>query len=110
MKWNEPRHEKTCLCITGYVNNQDTDQPAHLRSLISVFVIRCLDSSIPVFAMSKVSRLWLASVAEQTIWVLPGQKPQRQVLSWRGSNNSLVKYWYIAWSHPTSAAGPKTTI
>ena len=27
-----------------YANNKDADQPAHSRSLISVFVIRCLDS------------------------------------------------------------------
>ena len=33
----EPRHEKTCFL--PYANNKDADQ----RSLISVFVIRCLD-------------------------------------------------------------------
>ena len=27
-----------------YANNKDADQPAHPRSLISVFVVRCLDS------------------------------------------------------------------
>ena len=31
-----------------YENNKGQDQPAHLRSLISTFVIRCLDSIIPV--------------------------------------------------------------
>ena len=29
-----------------YANNKGTDQPAHPRSLISVFVVRCLDSII----------------------------------------------------------------
>ena len=29
----------------SYVNNKDADQPAHPRSLISAFVIRCLDSN-----------------------------------------------------------------
>ena len=30
-------------------NNKDADQPAHLRSLISAFVVRCLDSIITSF-------------------------------------------------------------
>ena len=50
----------------SYAKNKDAGQPAHPRSLISVFVIRCWDNTIPVFAISKVSRLYLASVAEQT--------------------------------------------
>ena len=37
----------------------------HPRSLISVFVVRCLDSIMPIVAISKTSRLQLASVAEQ---------------------------------------------
>ena len=41
------------------------DQPAHLHSLINDFVVRCPDSAIPILAISKVSRLYLASVAEQ---------------------------------------------
>ena len=52
-----------CKCATSwenllipYVNNKD-DQPAHPRSLISAFVVPCLDSTIPVRAISKVSRL-----------------------------------------------------
>ena len=36
--------EKTCL--RGLENNKGTNQPTHLRSLISVFVIRILDSTI----------------------------------------------------------------
>ena len=38
----QPRHEKTCLML--YVKNKDTHQPAHLHSLISIFVFRCSDS------------------------------------------------------------------
>ena len=41
----KPRHEKACRM--PYANNNDADQPAHQpahqRSLISVFVIRQLD-------------------------------------------------------------------
>ena len=48
-----------------YANNKGADQPAHPCSLISTFVVRCLDSVICIFAISKVSRFLLASVAEQ---------------------------------------------
>ena len=48
-----------------YANNKDADQPAHLRSLISVFVIRCLDSIISLVPISEISSLYLASEAEQ---------------------------------------------
>ena len=51
----EPRHEKTCF--SHYANNKDADQPAHPRSLISTFVVRCLDSTIPILAKSEISRL-----------------------------------------------------
>ena len=55
-RWIEPRHDKTCLML--YANNKDADQPAHPRSLISVVVVRCLDtcSIISVLAISKVWR------------------------------------------------------
>ena len=48
-----------------YVNNKGADQPAHPRSLISAFVVRCLDSIIPLLAIAEISRLKLGSVAEQ---------------------------------------------
>ena len=31
-----------------YANNKGADQPAHSRSLISAFVVRCLDSTIKI--------------------------------------------------------------
>ena len=49
-----------------YANNKGADQPVHLRSLVSAFVIRCLDSIIPLVSKSKISSLSLASVAAQT--------------------------------------------
>ena len=49
-----------------YANNKGADQPAHPRSLISTFVVRCLDSIIPMLANSKISRLQLVSVTVQT--------------------------------------------
>ena len=51
----EPRHEKTRFM--PYANNKGADQPAHLRSLISTFVVHCLDSIIPILAIAKISIL-----------------------------------------------------
>ena len=48
-----------------YVNNKGADQPAHRRSLISTFVVRCLDSIIPLVSIYDISSLYLASVAAQ---------------------------------------------
>ena len=43
-------------CVMSYANNKGAHQPAHPRSLISTFVVRCLDSMICILAISKVSR------------------------------------------------------
>ena len=59
----EPGHEKTCLM--SYANNKGADQPAHPRSLISAFVVRCLDSVMSLVSVTKSSSLMLASVAVQ---------------------------------------------
>ena len=48
----------------SYANNKGADQPAHPRSLISTFIVRCLDM-ICILAISKVARFQLACVAEQ---------------------------------------------
>ena len=52
----EPRTSCENLFMS-YVNNKDADQPAHLCSLISIFVICCLDSLISQVSISKISRL-----------------------------------------------------
>ena len=36
-----------------YANNKDTNQLAHPRSLNSIFVIRCLDSIMPLVSISE---------------------------------------------------------
>ena len=46
---NQPRHEKTCLCHMRTTK-------AHPRSLIRAFVVRCLDSIIPLLAITQISR------------------------------------------------------
>ena len=43
--------------VLAYANNKGADQPAHARSLISAFFVRCLDSMIPLLAIAKISRL-----------------------------------------------------
>ena len=50
----ESCHEKTCFI---QYTNKGADQPAHPRSLISGFVVRCLGSIIPVLSKSKISIL-----------------------------------------------------
>ena len=54
-----------------YANNKGADQPAYPRNLISTFVVRCLDSIIHLVSISEISRLYLASVAEQAGLSLP---------------------------------------
>ena len=46
-------------------NNKGADQPAHPHSLISTFVVRCLDSIIPLLSISEISSFYLASLAVQ---------------------------------------------
>ena len=48
-----------------YMNNKGADQPAHPHSLISAFVVCCLNSIIPRVSISEISSIYLASVAEQ---------------------------------------------
>ena len=51
----EPGHEK--MCLVSYANNKGADQPAHPCSLISAFVVRCLDSIISLDSVAEISRL-----------------------------------------------------
>ena len=51
----EPSHEK--MCLMSHANNKGADQPAHPRSLISAFVVRCLDSKISLNSIAEISRL-----------------------------------------------------
>ena len=42
--------------VYANANNKGTDQPVHLCGLISAFVFRCLDSIIPLLAITEISR------------------------------------------------------
>ena len=48
-----PQREETCLW--RFANNTGADQPAHLRSLISAFVIRFLESIIHIPVTGEIS-------------------------------------------------------
>ena len=50
----EPGHEK--MFLMSYTNIKGTGQPAHPLSLISAFVVRCLDSIISLDSIAKISR------------------------------------------------------
>ena len=53
---------KHVLC---HANNKGADQPVHPRSLISAFIVCCLDSVMSLVSVTKISSLMLASVSEQ---------------------------------------------
>ena len=53
-------------CLQGFVNNKGLDQPSHLCSLISAFIIHLLNSIISRLATSEISIFWLVYVAEQS--------------------------------------------
>ena len=70
------------MCLMSYANNKGTDQPAHPHSLINAFVVRCLDSIVPILAKFKISRIYLISVGEQAGLSLTwSQTPRRHVFS-----------------------------
>ena len=52
--------------VDAICKQQGGDQPAHPCSLISDYIVRCLDSIIPLLAVAEISKTQLASVTEQT--------------------------------------------
>ena len=62
------------MCLMSYAYNKDADHPAHPRSLISAFIVHCLDSIMSLDSIAEISRLYLASVAAQTCCAWRGQK------------------------------------
>ena len=83
-------HAKTFLM--PYANNKGADQPAHLRSLISPFVVCCIGSMMCILAISKVSRLQLASLAEQASLNLTCSKIPKDMFS-----RDVAHLVYILW-------------
>ena len=55
------------LTVAMHANNKGVDQPAHPCSLISIFVIRYLESATVKLAPCKISIFLLVSVARQAV-------------------------------------------
>ena len=86
-----------------YANNKGTDQPAHLRSLISAFVVCCLDSIIPLVSICELSSLYLVSVAAQAgLSLLWSQTPKTGFLMTRLIWVTLIKQEFtVKVTYPT---------
>ena len=76
-----------------YANNKGADQPAHPRSLISAFVVRCLDSIIPLVSISEIlSFCDCAGRFESTLVANPEDRFSRdeaQLCQWASQENFL---------------------
>ena len=48
----------------AYATNKSADQPAHPRSIISAFVVRCVYDLISKLVKPKIARLHLVSIVE----------------------------------------------
>ena len=73
--------------VLPYANNKGADQPAHPHSLICAFVIRCLDSIIPL-----VSTGCGSSIGSEFAWHASGPEfhPYVQhILSWRLGHENI---------------------
>ena len=55
------------MFFQGFATNRGADQPAHPRSLISAFVIRCLESIISKLTRNGDSIILLVSSAKQAV-------------------------------------------
>ena len=53
------------------VNNKDTNQPAHPRSLISIIAICSVEKTISKLTTCKISRFYLVSLAELASLEIP---------------------------------------
>ena len=82
--WNlfEPGHGK--MCLMSYANNKGADQPAHPRSLISAFVVRCLNSISRFCSRNFKNLATLCGCADRFVSGRVGNS-RRHVLSCRGS-------------------------
>ena len=79
----------------SYANNKGADQPTHPRSLISAFVVRCLDSVMSLVSITKIVSLMLASVAEQASLSLTWSETPEDTFSHDGAQVYLPSPLYI---------------
>ena len=79
-----------------YANNKDADQSAHLRSLISVFVVHCLDQYNTCCCYTQNFK----TLASYCSWAGLFESylvanSRRQVFAWRGSNMKIFDVSYF---------------
>ena len=74
-----------------YANNKGADQPAHSHSLISTFLVYCLDSIIPLVCISEILSLCLVSVTAQTSLSLPWSQTRKT-----GLLMTRLRLWYLS--------------
>ena len=78
--------------------NKDADQPGHLHSLISTFVVRCLESII-----SRDVQDSTIGTRDELVWISPGSKPLKTDFL----VNSSVRLIYVIWTVLPSVMCPK---
>ena len=92
------KHKNKCAMscknlFLPYANNECADQSAHPHSLISIFVVHCLDSIIALLAIAEIPRLYIVASAEQAGLGLTWSKtPKTGFLIMR------LK-WFFLWEH-----------
>ena len=88
-----PQCENTCP--QGFANNKGADQPAHMRSLISTFVVRLTKSIMYRHSTSEISMFKLVSVAEQVnLNITVGNPEDRFVAMWPILHLHWVSYGF----------------
>ena len=86
----------------SYANIKGADQLAHARSLISAFVVRCLDSVISLDSIAIISRLELASGAAQARLCLAWSGTPEDTFS-RGMAQLALSVFSSVWCHWNAA-------
>ena len=83
-----------CKPVLPYANNNGADQPAHSRSRISAYVIRCLDSIIPLISISEISRLASPCSWADRLSLIWSQIPDR--FSHDEAQRARTKYMHVS--------------
>ena len=77
--------------VLPYANNEGADQPAHPHSLINAFVVRCLDSIIPLVSISESSNLYLSSVGQFQSTLAENPEATRLIYKLARSNSRFYR-------------------
>ena len=101
------------MCLMSYANNKGADQPAHPRSLITAFVVRCLDNIISlIYSRNFKTLASFCDCAGRFVSGLVGNS-RRHVRSCRGSlmngNPVLPSFgniWAATWQNQQSEYAP----